>query len=175
MTKTSLIIVLLEDDHHKMLVYRYLKFRGVDAHRMRIEISPSGEGSAESWVRKTFVKETGAYRARTARTALIVIIDADIFTVQDRLVQLDKALKDAGKRAVSQDEQIARVVPKRNVETWVLCLNGGDVNEESDDKRSRDNWKPLIPEAAKTLFHWTQEGTGRRVAASNLSGVGSEN
>jgi hypothetical protein len=71
MTRTSLIVVLLEDDHHKMLVYRYLKFRGIDAHQMRIETSPSGEGSAESWVRKRFVTEVSAYRSRRARTALI--------------------------------------------------------------------------------------------------------
>ena len=67
---------------------------------MRIERSPSGEGSAEGWVRKTFVKEVNAYRSRHAKTALIVVIDADTHTVQDRWGQLDEALEDGGKQRV---------------------------------------------------------------------------
>ena len=77
MSKTSLIIVLLEDDHHKMFIYRYLTKFGVSPWAIRIVRSPSGAGSAESWVRKQFVVETSRYRSRQARTALIVMIDAD--------------------------------------------------------------------------------------------------
>jgi hypothetical protein len=66
MSKPSLIIVLLEDDHHNMLIYRYLIKCGWKKHEIRIHRSPSGEGSAESWVRKRFVEETNVYRSRQA-------------------------------------------------------------------------------------------------------------
>jgi hypothetical protein len=29
-------------------------------------------------------------------------------------------------------EQIARLVPKPNIETWILCLNGQAVDEDTD-------------------------------------------
>lgn len=139
-----------------MLVYRYLKKRGL---RTRIESSPSGKGSAESWVRKSFAKEVGAYRKRQAKaaTALIVVIDADTHTVQDRLNQLDQALRDAGKQRIDAGtEQIARLVPKRNIETWILCLTGQEVDEETDYKNAADGWNKLIPQAAEALFQWTR-------------------
>jgi len=35
-------------------------------------------------------------------------------------------------RPLKQDESVARLVPKRNIETWTLCLNAGTVDEETD-------------------------------------------
>src|SRR5438034_483654 len=63
MNKPSLVIVVLEDDHQKMLIFRYLVKCGWQRHAVRIHQSPSGRGSAESWVRERFVKETSAYRS----------------------------------------------------------------------------------------------------------------
>src|SRR5271166_3621588 len=157
MSKSSrvYVIVVLEDDRQKMLVSRYLKKRGMGDREMRIERSPSGGGNAEGWVRKMFAKEVQVYRARQAKTALIVMIDADTHTVQDRWRQLDQALEDGGKQRVDvEHEQIARLVPKRNVETWILCLNGHAVDEEGDYKKKRDDWNDLIAQATGTLFEW---------------------
>jgi len=148
-------IVVLEDDRHAMLVRRYLKKRGMGERDMRIERSPSGD--AKVWVRKTFVKEVNVYRGRHAKTALIVVIDADTHTVQERWRQLDQALEDGGKQRVDvEHEQIARLVPKRNVETWILCLNEQAADEDTDYKRTRHEWNDLIPPAAETLFQWTR-------------------
>lgn len=159
MSKPSLAVVIVEDDHHEMLVRRYLKKRGLENHQMTIERSPSGEGSAENWVRETFAKEVIRYRNRSqhAHTALIVVIDADVRAVQDRLRQLDDALRTAGRPPVdTKIEEIARLVPKRNVETWILCLNEQPVNEATDYKRNHNNWSELIPPAAATLAEWTR-------------------
>lgn len=156
MSKPSLVIVLVEDDCHKMLVYRYLMKRKVNGHNIRIQQSPSGAGSAENWVRKEFLKEVSEYRRRKAKTALIVVIDADTLTVRDRLRQLDQALQDGGKQIVAEGEQIARLVPKHNIETWILCLNERKVNEEDDYKGKAHNWDELIPSAAETLSQWTR-------------------
>jgi hypothetical protein len=109
-------------------------------------------------VRKRFVKEVSVYRARQTKTktALIVVVDADTHTVQDRLRQLDQALRDSRQQVVLEGEQIARLVPKRNIETWILCLNQQAVDEETDYKRTRDDWNELVPPAAETLFQWTR-------------------
>jgi len=143
MSKPSSVIVVLED------------------HRQRVRPSPSAEGSAERWVRKTFVTETGRYRTRQAHasSALIAMIDADTHTVRDRLAQLDRELTAVGKPPVSNDEQIARLIPKRNVETWILCLNGTVVNEETDYKGKSMNWNQLASTAANALSLSTQSGT----------------
>jgi hypothetical protein len=150
------VIVVLEDTRHEMLVRRYLIKRGLGKNEMRIERSPSGEGSAENWVRKAFVKEVSVYRSRHAKTKLIVVIDADTRTVQERLTQLNQALTDGAKPTVGDDEQIARLIPKRNVETWILCLNGQFVNEETDYKQKRDDWNDLVPQASETLSLWAR-------------------
>ncbi len=163
MSKSSrvTVIVVLEDAHHEMLVYRFLAKRGLGKYEMRIERSPSGKVNAEGWVRKTFAKEVNVYRVRHAKTALIVVIDADTHTVQDRWRQLDQALIDGGKQGVDAErEQIARLVPKRNVETWILCLNGHAVDEKDDYKKKRDGWNDLIPQAAGTLLQWIRQKPG---------------
>ena len=147
MSKPSLVIVLVEDEHHEMLIRRYLRKCQFKPNDMRIQQSPSGRGSAESWVRKEFVKRVSVYRDRQARarTALIVIIDADSHTVQDQFSQFDQALQDGGKQTVGGTEHIARLVPRRNIETWILCLNRQAVNEEDDYRRKRNDWSDLIP------------------------------
>jgi len=159
MSKPSRVIVLAEDEHHEMLIRRYLRKCRIKTNEMFVRRSPSGRGSAESWVRREFVIEVRACRdrqSRRAKTALIVLIDADTHTVQDRLTQLDQALQQSGGQRVGRAEQIARLVPKRNVETWVLCLIGQQVNEDRDYKTGRYNWNNLIPPAAQTLRHWTR-------------------
>jgi hypothetical protein len=153
MSKPSLVIVLVEDEHHEMLIRRYLRKCQFKPNDMRIRRSPPGRGSAESWIRREFVEEVNEYRNRQtrARTALIVIIDADTHAVQDRLNQLNQALTESGKQTVGGAEQIVRLVPKLNVETWILSLNGEAVNEEDDYRRNRNDWNDLIPPAARTL------------------------
>lgn len=159
MSKPSSVIVVVEDGRHKQFINRYLTARGLENHAIRIELSPSGQGSAESWVRNRFVKEVKACRMRQAKaqTALIVVIDADTATVQHRLRQLDQALQDAGEQRVASDrDQIARLVAKRNIETWILCLNEQAVDEETDYKRMARDWSALIPPAAEVLSRWTR-------------------
>jgi len=65
------------------------------------------------------------------------MIDADNHTVQERYNQLNQALADAQYSAVLENERIARLIPKQNVETWILCLNGQPVNEETNYQRDK--------------------------------------
>ena len=53
-----------------------------------------------------------------------------------------------------RSEQIARLIPKRNIETWILCLNEQVVDEQIDYKQSGNAWSKLIPSAAEKLHRW---------------------
>jgi hypothetical protein len=153
------VIVVVEDNHHKMLIYRYLIQRGCNRRVIRIESSPAGAGSAEQWVRIRFTKEVKVFRRRVMHTekALLVLIDADTLSVQQRLRQLDEGLRDSGEDRVDpKKEQIARLIPRRNVATWILCLNATVVDEEFDYKREHHDWNCLISPAALTLEQWVR-------------------
>lgn len=126
---------------------------------MRFVPFPAGAESGEQWVRERFALEVEAYRRRRARaeTTLIVVIDADDLSVKERLAQLDRNLDDAQVDRIRTDaEQIARLVPKRNIETWILCLNDVPVDEATDYKRYRNDWTTLIRTAIETLYNWTR-------------------
>jgi hypothetical protein len=147
----------VEDSLHKQFIYRYLKKIGVEAHAMRIYPSPAGSGSAEQWVRERFAIEVEACRRRKAETKLIIVIDADTRTVQQRISQLDQALSQAGIEPISDDtETISRLIPKRNIETWILCLNEVPVNESDNYKEKHQNWTSLTTPAVTKLYAWTR-------------------
>lgn len=160
MSKPSEVILLVEDSRHQQFIYRYLLKAGLRRHAMRVEKSPSGEGSAESWVRERFAIEVKAYRSRHAETKLIVLLDADTETVQKRIHQLDLALEQAEVPAIQDKEKIARLIPKRNIETWILCLNDVSVDETADYKRTRDDWPELIRTGVQTLYVWSRPNAG---------------
>jgi len=166
MSSPSLVIVLAEDQRQKQFIYRYLVNAGIGPRQMTIEMSPSGQGSAEHWVRKNFPREARKCRARNARasTVLFVLLDADRRTVRERLDELDRALEAAGQNPIDPDQDpIARLIPKRNIETWILYLSATgsgspSVNEEQDYKQTKipEEWSALIPAASGTLFGWTR-------------------
>jgi hypothetical protein len=47
------------------------------------------------------------------------------------------------------------LIPKRNVETWVLCLGGRQVDENTDYSRE-GGIDELIKPAAITFFSWSR-------------------
>jgi len=146
-SKASQVIVLAEDQRHQRFVRRYLYRLGYKNHDIREEPLPNGRGSGEQWVRDRYTRAVATYRGRHPQTALVVIIDADTRSVQERLRQLP------GNR--SADESIAILIPKRHIETWILCLNGERVDEETDyHSRQVDH---LIKYTAATLWSWTRD------------------
>ena len=163
MSKPSWIYALVEDQRHKQLIYRFLDSAGHNSRQMTIEVSPSGQGSAEQWVRENFARQAGKCRVRNARaaTSMFVMLDADTKTVQERLEALDDALKSAGQKPIDLNrDPIARLIPKRNVETWILVLGleptAPPADEEFDYKptKSAEEWTALVPTAATTLLAW---------------------
>ncbi|MBI3682489.1 MAG: hypothetical protein HY235_19080 [Acidobacteria bacterium] len=153
------VVILAEDHCQESLVRRYLKRLGYENRRMRPFLSPRGRGSGEQFVREHFASEVQRYRnARTRRNAaLFVIIDADAKTVLDRIRELDEALTSCDEKEVSPEEVIVRLIPRRNVETWLLCLTDQIVNEETDYKGTFE-WQKFVQRAAVALFHWSRPG-----------------
>jgi hypothetical protein len=157
--RPSQVILLVEDGRHEQFIVRYLRRLGLKDRDLRISKSPQGRGAAESWIQKQFAAEVKAYRTRQARVAtkLVVVIDADRNTVQQRFRHMDQALQQAGVPSIEDDkEDIARLVPKRNIETWILCENGMAVDEDTDYKQTRNDWAELIRNGVDRLLSWTR-------------------
>ena len=152
-----MVIVLAEDERHQRLVRQYLYKLGRHGHEIRFDPLPNGRGCGAQWVRDKYPKAVTSYRGRSARakTALIVAIDADTGDVGQRLRQLREALDQAGIATRAEGEAIIHLIPKRNVETWVLCLSGRQVDENTDFSRE-GGIDELIKPAAIAFFDWSR-------------------
>jgi hypothetical protein len=155
--RPSQVIILGEDQRHQRFVQKYLKRFGYSYHDLYNVDLPSGRGCGEQWVRGRYVESVKAYRARSARanTALVVAIDANGGDVARRLRQLREGLAEAGLPPRGDTEKIVHLVPKRSIETWILCLTGQDVDESTDYSRE-STVDRQISSAADELFEWTR-------------------
>src|SRR5271155_2525999 len=123
------IILLIEDLSQESLLRRYLQRLGQSNRNMRPRKLPKGQGSGEQFVRENYASEVRAIRSQMTRTraCLIAMIDADTGSVGDRRQQLERALRDVDESARGPSEAILNLIPRRNVETWILCLNSHEV------------------------------------------------
>jgi len=152
------IVILCEDLSQGNFAAFYLKRRR-GYRKMRIQNSPSSGGSGEQYVREHYPDEVKSYRnSSTRRTAaLVVAVDADTKAIAYREKQLEKELQRVGQTKRKKSEKIAHLIPKRNIETWILCLNGDRVNETTDYKSTKDIDRK-IKQAAETFFDWSRDG-----------------
>lgn len=100
---------------------------------LRVEKPRAGRGSGEQFVRKEFPHQLAVYRSQSTRRAicLIVCVDADIASVDERIRSFMMACRDDGIPFRTPDEQVCFVIPKRNIETWLAYLRGESVNEQT--------------------------------------------
>ena len=133
MNRRVSIVLLCEDSQQEAFVRRFLKGTGWETREIRVEKSPGAKGSAEQWVRENFPKELVEYRRRKARaaSALIAVIDADTRSVQQRHNEFKEACSEKNMPFRNDDDSIAIIVPKRNIETWVYYLEGNAVDEDT--------------------------------------------
>lgn len=166
MSKPSLVSVLAEDSLHQAFVRRFLLRCGFLNHQIRLGDLPGSRGCGEQWVRERYIKEVAAYRGRASRanTALVVIIDADRGEISHRSRQLESL----GARL--EGERIVHLIPRRSIETWILCLNNVIVDEETDYSHRPGSMNKLpappqsfsigpvrTPQLANTAYrHYTQ-------------------
>ncbi|MEZ4664727.1 MAG: hypothetical protein R2911_44915, partial [Caldilineaceae bacterium] len=91
-----------------------------------------GKGSGEQFVRQQLIAEVREHRSKRnfqKGRALVVLIDADTLSVQERLQQLNSALEQEGLGKIKPDEKIAIFIPKRNIETWIRYANNHTADE----------------------------------------------
>jgi hypothetical protein len=59
------------------------------------------------------------------------VIDADTYSVEERINQFDEALENASQPERQPTDKIAIFVPKRNIETWIYFLRDEAVDEQT--------------------------------------------
>lgn len=124
-------IIVCEDQQQESFTRRYLKVRGFNPRKFRVERSPKGKGAGELFVRTQLIKEIKEFRRNKNRTsnAIVAMIDADIHSVDERMQQINSHLKTNGLEPIQMNEKIAVFIPKRNIETWIYFAQGTSVNE----------------------------------------------
>jgi hypothetical protein len=87
------IVILCEDRQQEVFARYFLKKRGFTG-LFRTKICPIGSQSGEQYVRTQYPVEVKAYRQNKNQVSigLVVLIDADTGTLQDRLNQLASIL-----------------------------------------------------------------------------------
>ena len=152
MPEISQVVVLVEDRRHQSFVRHFLRRLGYDRN---VRYLPLPTACGEQWVRAQYrdliISCRSRARGKKASTAAIVVIDADSQSVDFRLRQLDAVIQ------LEQGEVAVRLVPKRNIETWILCLSGNSVDEEVDYTRSNFAITPGdIASAASNFIEWSR-------------------
>ncbi len=129
------VVVVCEDTQQSAFVRRYLIKRNFNKRRLRVEIHPGGEGSGEQFVRKRLVTEVKQHRQKSSYgndgILLVAMVDADNYSVEERIEQLSRQLEQHGLDRIWPDEKIAVLVPKRNIETWLEYADDQSVDENT--------------------------------------------
>ncbi|MDE2953811.1 MAG: hypothetical protein OXR71_04750 [Gemmatimonadota bacterium] len=94
--------------------------------------SRPGAGAGDQFVQDNYPAYLDAVRKRNG--ILVVMIDGDNDSIEDRMKQLDNACTQKGisPRESGDEVKIAIFVPKRNIETWLAYLDGEPVNETDE-------------------------------------------
>ena len=157
MTERVNAVLLVEDQRHESLVRRYLERLRPGKYVFRSKKPSPGRGSGEQQVRERYAEEVRACRRSHARTCLIVVIDADSGTCLARENQLAERLLEMEEQPRSAGEPILHLIPKRNVETWLLCLAGHQVDEVGDYRYDPRLGREAAKAAATALYDWTRK------------------
>lgn len=148
MSRASQIIVLCEDKAHECFVYRFLSCLKVNKRNIRIVPYPVGEGDAKRHVLSQIPQQATIVARRSAKTILIVVMDADNRDVTLLHRELDSTLQNNSLR-----KHIAYIIPKWSIETWLAYLDGNDAVDEADGKTYKDRYaKRAVSKEAHPLI-----------------------
>lgn len=89
--------------------------------------SRPGAGAGDQFVRDNYPAYLDAVRKRNG--ILVVMIDGDNDSIEERMKQLDDACTQKGVSLRKDSDPVAIFVPKRKIETWLAYLDGERVNE----------------------------------------------
>lgn len=117
------ITVLCEDKQHESFIRRFLKKR----NRKIYAVTRTDAGAGDQFVRDNYPAQLDAIRKRGG--ILVVMIDGDNYSIEQRQKRMDEACREKGVSPRSLSDKVAVFVPMRNIETWLAYLDGEDVNE----------------------------------------------
>ena len=125
------IILLCEDRQTDSFVRRFLRHRNFKERDIKTLPLPHSSGAGDQWVRKQYPEQLKAIRNK--RDAyLIVVIDADVGTINDRHRELATACREKGiPSRDKKDSNVLHIIPRRNIETWLAYLDGNNVDEST--------------------------------------------
>jgi hypothetical protein len=164
------VTILAEDLRQTRFSRKYLKKRIPSLSQRAIYDAPmaDGRGSGAQWVLDHYESEVLAHLIRRAKLPdrrrpekwLIVVIDADKWTTQERLNEFRKRIAESKDERVRkcrvENDNVARLIPKWSIESWILNLNGEAADEDIPYKRQHRQWDGLIPTAAAELHAWVK-------------------
>ena len=119
------IIILCEDRAQANFILHHLKKRDFNYRQLRV-LPRDGSGSGQQFVLQKYAAEVKAYRSKANHLscALITAIDADRREVQNVQQRLEEQLQNADMENRKTGERIALLIPKRNIETWMVFFRG---------------------------------------------------
>jgi hypothetical protein len=155
--KSADVIILCEDQAHNTFARAFLKRRNFNPKRVRtLPIPGRNGGSGEAYVRRNFPDQLKAIRKR-ANAMLVVLVDADTKSVEERKQELMTECERNGVPERGDGEHVVLIVPKRNVETWLVYLTGGEVDEETSEwKKKKDDLAKPAGNALDEMCHVNQ-------------------
>ena len=125
------VTLLCEDRTTDTFVRSFLRSRQFTNRSIRTLPLPHGKQSGEQWVREQYPKQLRAVRNRSD-VYLLVVIDADNFTGEQRRSQLRQECMKQNVSEREADEPVIIAVPRRNIETWLAYLDGAEVGETEE-------------------------------------------
>lgn len=154
------IVILCEDRQQEVFARYFLQKRGFTLDK-NVRIETCRKGAGEQFVRESYPVEVKAFRSRNYLSGmLVVLIDADTKTVEERLRQLDDALTVDAQKIRQQNEAIAIFIPKRNIETWIHYLQGETVDEQTEYSKFLKNesaCKPCVENLVNQCYQGIDE------------------
>lgn len=135
-------------DYQFARAYLQKRFGKRQAECIRVDI-PHGLGAGSAHVRDRYPVELQAHRSRRyQRNAwLVVMIDADTGTLEERLGELgaSAARADIDPPTRREEDRVLLLVPQRNIETWMRWAEGKDVADDKNYKRNYHNVGSVQP------------------------------
>ena len=132
LSKKHKYIVLCEDKLTHCFIRRFLIAQGINGRKI-VSLPLPADGCGEQYVRMQFPKQLRALRSKSFDSnVLIVAIDADKKTVQERKLQFNDACNAVEIETRTEDDKLLIFIPKRNIETWIKYFDGDIVDEEHD-------------------------------------------
>lgn len=148
------VVILCEDEQHAFFARYFLRCKGWDSKNFRVEKGIRGKGSGEQFVRENLPVELKKMRQfRREARALIIVTDADNYTVDERLGFLRNECTNQGVEPWSDDEPVFILIPRWEIQNWLAYLSGdrlvGEGQSNYGADRDPSSWRDGVQKLAK--------------------------